>query len=61
MPVAHSLHVELPLTSAYVPAPHVVQAEEPFAEKVPAGQRLHEVGPSGVPVVLQVPVKPAYP
>ena len=28
MPVAHSLHVELPLTSEYVPAPHVVQLVE---------------------------------
>ena len=28
MPVAHSLHVELPSTSEYVPAPHLVQLVE---------------------------------
>ena len=58
-PATQGVHVELPLTSEYVPLAQFVQAAEPFAEKVPAGQRLHDFGPTGVQLVLQVPVKPA--
>ena len=58
VPAAQGVQVALPLTFENVPAPHFVHAAEPLAEKVPAGQRLHTVGPSGVPLVFQVAVKP---
>ena len=61
-PATQGVHVELlfaPVTVEYAPLAQFVQAAEPFAEKVPAGQRLHDFGPTGVQLVLQVPVKPA--
>ena len=61
-PAGQGVHVELlfaPVALEHVPLAQFVQAAEPFAEKVPAGQRLHDFGPTGVQLVLQVPVKPA--
>ena len=63
-PAAQGMHVELlfaPTASECVPLAHGLHVEEPLAEKVPAGQRLHKVGPSGVPLALQVAVKPSHP
>ena len=46
MPVAHSLHVELPLTSEYVPAPHLVQlVEADVFAYVPTSHAKHSPAP----------------
>ena len=58
-PAAQGVHVELlfaPVALEYVPLAHGMHVEEPLAEKVPAGQGLHEVAPPVVcPVVGQNP------
>ena len=61
-PAAHGVQVELlvaPVALECVPLAHGMHVEEPLAEKVPAGQGLHEVGPPVVcPVVGQNPDNP---
>ena len=61
-PAAQGVHVELlfaPVALEYVPLAHGLHVEEPLAEKVPAGQGLHEVGPPVLcPVVGQNPDNP---
>ena len=58
-PAAQGMHAVLPDADECVPLAHGMHVEEPLAEKVPAGQRLHKVGPSGAPLALQVAVKPS--
>ena len=58
-PAAQGMHAVLPVALECVPLAHGMHVEEPLAEKVPAGQGLHEVGPPVVcPVVGQNPDNP---